>query len=152
MIRRPLRSTRTDTLLPYPTLFRSHPRHAVFLGLPPHGLRLRLDAGNAVERRDRTVEDAQAALDLDGEIDVSGGVDDIQAVLGTIALIGLPQTGGRRGRDRDAAFLFLLHPVHRRGAAMDFPGLVRLAGVIEDTLGRRELGRASCRARVCQYV
>src|SRR3546814_3191937 len=67
----------------------------------------------------RTVEDAQAALDLDGEIDVSGGVDDIQAVLGTIALIGLPQTGGRRGRDRDAAFLFLLHPVHRRGAVMD---------------------------------
>src|SRR3546814_7060119 len=80
----------------------------------------------------RTVEDAQAALDLDGEIDVSGGVDDIQAVLGTIALIGLPQTGGRRGRDRDAAFLFLLHPVHRRGAVMDFADLVRLAGVIEE--------------------
>src|SRR3546814_3978393 len=29
MIRRPPRSTRTDTLFPYPTLFRSHrPRHA----------------------------------------------------------------------------------------------------------------------------
>src|SRR3546814_13350073 len=26
MIRRPPKSTRTDTLLPYPTLFRSHPR------------------------------------------------------------------------------------------------------------------------------
>src|SRR3546814_11849845 len=32
IIRRPPRSTRTDTLFPYPTLFRSHPRHR---GDPP---------------------------------------------------------------------------------------------------------------------
>src|SRR3546814_8650428 len=32
MIRRPPRSTRTDTLLPYTTLFRSRPRRAIALG------------------------------------------------------------------------------------------------------------------------
>src|SRR3546814_2927595 len=31
MIRRPPRSTRTDTLFPYTTLFRSHPAHAVIV-------------------------------------------------------------------------------------------------------------------------
>src|SRR3546814_2526484 len=38
MIRRPPRSTRTDTLFPYTTLFRSsvatRPRHFAFLGVP----------------------------------------------------------------------------------------------------------------------
>src|SRR3546814_18652937 len=69
----------------------------------------------------------------------------MQAVLGTSPLSGLPQTGGRRGRDRDAAFLFLIHPVHRRGDDMDFADLVRLAGVIEDTLGSRGLAGVDVR-------
>src|SRR3546814_15463814 len=41
MIRRPPRSTRTDTLFPYTTLFRSHaglPRQAVVLDLQPLGI------------------------------------------------------------------------------------------------------------------
>src|SRR3546814_1032512 len=118
MIRRPPRSTRTDTLFPYTTLFRSHEvdqadevafradrqiersrnraqtiddrlhaiievgtgavelvdvahaRHAIFLGLTPHGFRLRLDASHAIERRNRAVEDAQRALDLIGRAHV----------------------------------------------------------------------------------
>ena len=36
-------------------------RHAVLVGLAPHRLRLRLDAGDAVEHRDRAVEHAQAS-------------------------------------------------------------------------------------------
>ena len=47
------------------------PRHAVLVGLAPDGLGLRLDAGHGVEQRDRAVEDAEAALDLDGEVDVA---------------------------------------------------------------------------------
>ncbi len=39
----------------------AHPRHFVLVGLAPDGLRLRLDAGDAVEARDRAVEDAQAS-------------------------------------------------------------------------------------------
>ena len=51
--------------------------NAVLVGLAPHGLGLGLDARDAVEHRDGAVEDAQRALDLDGEVDVAGGVDDV---------------------------------------------------------------------------
>src|SRR3546814_7844429 len=36
MIRRPPRSTRTDTLFPYTTLFRSHRNNCVAIGIPAH--------------------------------------------------------------------------------------------------------------------
>src|SRR3546814_5150382 len=37
MIRRPPRSTRTDTLFPYTTLFRSHPRRRIGFATGPAG-------------------------------------------------------------------------------------------------------------------
>ena len=46
-------------------------RHAVLVGLAPHRLGLGLDARDGVEDRDRAVEHAQRALDLDGEVDVA---------------------------------------------------------------------------------
>ena len=107
-------------------------RHAVLVGLAPDGLGLRLDAGDRVEQRDRAVEHAQRALDLDGEVDVAGRVDDVDAVVA-------PVGGGRGGRDRDAALLLLLHPVHDGGALVDLAHLVGAAGVVEDALGRRGL-------------
>ena len=54
--------------------------HAVALGLTPHGLGLRLHASNGVEHSHGAVEDAQGALDLGGEVNVAGGVDDLEAV------------------------------------------------------------------------
>ena len=104
------------------------PRHAVLVGLAPDGFRLRLDAADRAEHRDRAVEHAQRALDLDGEIDVPGRVDNIDAVVA-------PETGGRRRRDRDAALLLLHHPVHRRGAFVHLADLVVDAGVEEHALG-----------------
>jgi hypothetical protein len=50
-----------------------------------------------------------------------------------------PEAGGRGRRNRDAAFLFLLHPVHHRGAFVDLADLVRNPRVEEDALGRRGL-------------
>ena len=55
----------------------AHPRNLVLVGLAPDGLGLRLDAGDAVEHGDRAVEHAQRTLDLDGEVDVAGRVDDV---------------------------------------------------------------------------
>ena len=107
-------------------------RHAVLVGLAPDGLRLRLDALIAVEHADRAVEHAQAALDLDGEVDVAGRVDDVEALV-------VPEGGGRGGGDGDAALLLLLHPVHGRGAVVDFADLMGLAGIVEDALRRRRL-------------
>ncbi len=92
----------------------------VLVGLAPDGLRLRLDAGDRVEDGDRAVEDAQRALDLDGEVHVAGRVDDVDAV-------ALPLAGRRGGGDRDAALLLLLHPVHDGGALVDLAHLVGAA-------------------------
>src|SRR5690606_10202040 len=79
--------------------------------------------------------------DLDREIDVSRSIDDVDAVLGIIRGHATPVTGGRRGRDRDAAFLLLLHPVHRRGAVVHLANLVVDAGVKQHALGGRGFPR-----------
>ena len=107
-------------------------RHVVFLGLTPHGFRLGLDAADRAEDGDGAVEHAEGALDLGSEVDVTGSVDEVDAML-------QPEAGGGGGRNGDAAFLFLDHPVHRSSAFMDLAHLVALAGVVEDTLGKRGL-------------
>ena len=109
-------------------------RHVVLVGLAPHGLGLGLDAGDRVEHRDRAVEHAQAALDLDGEVDVARRVDDVDLAVA-------PLRGGRGRRDRDAALLLLDHVVHHRGAFVHLADLVGAAGVEEDALGRGGLAR-----------
>ena len=106
--------------------------HVVLVGLTPHRLGLGLDALLAVEDGDGTVEDAQRPLHLDGEVDVSGGIDDVDLVL-------VPEAGHGGRRDRDAALLLLLHPVGGRGAVVGLAQLVVDARVEQDALGRRRL-------------
>src|SRR5262249_5218564 len=103
-------------------------RHFIFVGLAPHRLGLRPNSLVAVANAYVTVAHAQRALDLDGEVDVAGGVDDVEALV-------VAEAGGRRGRNGDAALLLLLHEVHGRGALMHLAHLVALAGVVEDPLG-----------------
>ena len=104
----------------------------VLVALPPDRLGLRLDPLIAVKHAYRAVEHAQASFHLDGEIDVSGRVDDVEPLV-------LPERRGRGRSNRDAALLLLLHEIHGRGAVMHLADLVALAGVIEDPLGRRRL-------------
>ena len=113
-------------------------RDAVLVGLPPHGLRLRLDAADGAEQRDGAVEHAQAPLDLDGEVHVPGRVDDVD-------LRVAPGDGGGGRGDGDAALLLLRHPVHDGGALVDLADLVRLPGVVQDALGRRGLAGVDVR-------
>jgi hypothetical protein len=108
------------------------PRDVVLVRLTPDRLRLRLDTLLAVEHGHRAVQHAQRPLDLDREVDVAGRVDDVDLVV-------LPETGRRGRRDRDAALLLLLHPVHRGRAVVDLADLVVDPGVEQDPLGRRGL-------------
>ena len=107
-------------------------RNLVLVALAPDRLGLRLDALVGVEHDDGAVEHAQRTLYLDGEVDVAGRVDDVEALF-------IPERGGRGRRNGDAALLLLLHPIHRRGAFVHLADLMALAGIIEDPLGRRRL-------------
>src|SRR3546814_18208416 len=112
MIRRPPRSTRTDTLFPYTTLFRSLARlhiGVVALAVAPERLL-------AVDHRP-----AQAAFAV------------VAVVGGEVVAVAAAEGG-----------VFLEQPLLDVEAEM--PGLV--VGVA----GIDQIGRASCRERVCQYV
>src|SRR5699024_3261674 len=104
-----------------------HARNMILFSLTPDGFRLRLYTGVGVEQCNSTVENAQRTLDFDGEVDVAGRVDDVEAA--GLAVTALPEGRGGSGRDSNSAFLLLLHPVHGRRAIVRFADLVVLARV-----------------------
>ena len=106
--------------------------NAIAGSLTPYGLGLRLNASNRVEDRNRTVKNAQGALDFCGEVNVTRGVDDLEAVLLTVLL---PEARGSCSGDGYAALLLLNHPVHGGSTVVDLTDLVGLAGVVENTFG-----------------
>src|SRR3546814_4829164 len=74
MIRRPPRSTRTDTLFPYTTLFRSRLREIALLGNLPEDLRLQGHPCDPHEARrpERGSADDRAATEADRAWDAGG--------------------------------------------------------------------------------
>ena len=56
-----------------------------------------------------------------------GGVDDVDTGI-------LPEAGCSRGGNGDTSLLFLLHPVHGRGALVGFADLMGLSGVEQNAL------------------
>src|SRR3546814_15393154 len=91
MIRRPPRSTRTDTLFPYTTLFRSDRRRERLVDAEAF---LRAAAGWRRERQHRRPRDAERAL-VDMRRRRHGDAADVERVAHGI--------GGRIGRDLDGA-------------------------------------------------
>jgi len=90
---------------------------------------LRLHAGNCVEHRYRAIQHAQAALHFSREIHVAGRIDNVD-------LDVAPFAGGGSRRNRNAALLLLLHPIHGGSALMDFAQFMGTPRVIKDALGR----------------
>ena len=72
------------------------------------GQRLRLDALRGVDQQDGALAGFEAAGHLVGEVDVAGGVDHVQDVVGVVLLPGQPD---RLALDRDAALALDVHPV-----------------------------------------
>ena len=75
--------------------------------LPVDGDGLRLDPADRAEDEHRAVEDAQGPLHLDGEVNVPGGVNDVDIVV-------FPGTVGSGRLDGDAALPLQFHVVHSR--------------------------------------
>jgi len=118
------------------------PRHAVALHLLVDGDRLALNPLARVEDENRAVEDAQRALDLDREVHVTGGIDDVDVVGLKLLLRSVPNAVGRGRLDRDALLALEIHRVHLGADAVLAAHLVDLVNstrVKEDALGERRL-------------
>ena len=99
----------------------------VLVSLAPNGLRLGLNTFLAVEHSNCAVEDAQGALNLNGEVDVTGGVDNVDLVV-------LPEAGGCCGGNGNTSLLLLSHPVHGGSAVVGLTDLVVNTGVEQNAL------------------
>src|SRR3546814_16912163 len=123
MIRRPPRSTRTDTLFPYTTLFRSADAK-IGAGRRDQRLGMWDDFGFGARRRIGREAFAQALA------------------LGDVEHCEPFQEGNGAG---------IVARLHR--APRSFARLARFCGILLAILpAAAQIGRASCRERVCQYV
>src|SRR6185436_3687742 len=111
-------------------------RDVVAFHLPVDRERLRLYAADGAQYEHRAVEDTKRTLDFNGEIDVTGGIDDVDGLV-------VPADGGGRRGDGDAAFFLQLHVVHGGGdvAALDLTHFVDTATVEQNPLGQGGLAR-----------
>ncbi len=109
-------------------------RDAVLGRLTPHCLALRLDPFDSRKDDDGPVQHAQRSFHFRGEVNVPGGIDDVDRDRPAVGI--LPVAGDRRGDDRDPALALLLQVIGRRVSLVNVPHPVDLASVIENPLGR----------------
>jgi hypothetical protein len=111
-------------------IYKSNPRTVIFVGLPPHGLRLRLYAGHRIEYHYASIEHPKAPLDFGSEIHMTRGIYNVDLMI-------LPVAGGGSSGNSNTALFFLGHPIHYRSPIIHIPQLVGYAGVIQDPLSKR---------------
>ena len=105
-------------------------RHFRFVGVTPVGLGLGLHTAGATEYAHTTVEHFERAIHFDGEVDVSGRVDNVQAV-------AVPLAGGGGGLDGNTALAFLVHEVGGGFTLVNLSGFVDLPGQLQNAFRGR---------------
>ncbi len=98
-----------------------------FVRIAPVGFGLRLNATGTTEYANAAIQYFQGAVYFNGEINVSRGVNNVQAVL-------VPLTSNSSRLNGNTTLSFLFHEVSSRFAIVYFTGLVDLAGELQDTL------------------
>src|SRR3546814_3964089 len=185
MIRRPPRSTRTDTLFPYTTLFRSSAQGALLVS--PLCRRAAGSSGSGARRPDHPRPDREGRRRRAALLARNRDAGECAA----LRAAGVRHRAGMGGRGRWTPFLgddasrgtgwksermTLGLPDLYRGESMRLYNLlfavltILLSGALSpahaewqeassrhflvygDVSARQEIGRASCRERVCQYV
>jgi hypothetical protein len=66
----------------------------VLLSLTPYGFSLRFYTGVSIEKRNRTIENAQGTLNFNREVNVTWSIDDVEATL--LAITTFPERGFRQ--------------------------------------------------------
>ena len=117
--------------------------HMVLVGLTPNRFRLGLHAAHSAVHHAGTVEHTHRAFHFDREVDVARGVNDVETIRRPLHFHAAPEAGRSSGGNRDAAFLFLFHPVHRRSAIMHFAELVAHARVEQNAFGSGGFARVN---------
>src|SRR5262249_6532122 len=113
-------------------------RHLVLVGLPPHRLGLSLDSLLGIEDDHAAIQHAERALNLGGEVNVAGGIDQVDGV----SLPGQRNAGAVNG---DAAGLFFGIVVGLGRPLVDAAEAVNAPGVVEDVFSGRRLARVDVR-------
>ena len=128
-------------------------RDVVALHLPIDGDGLRLHARHGAEDHDCAVQHSQGTLDLDGEVNVAGSVDQVDVVFLVLHLAGdgvgglldpVAEGGGRL--DGDALFPLQVHAVHLCADCIfsaDLVNVLDTAGVEQHALGDGRLSRVN---------
>ena len=98
------------------------------------GQRLRLDPLRGVDQQDGPLAGGQRPGHLVGEVDVAGGVDEVQHVLAAVR--AGPRQPDRLALDRDAALALDVHPVQVLGAHLP---VADHAGQLQHPVGQRGL-------------
>src|SRR5690606_6107356 len=111
-----------------------------------------LNTGGAAEHNDCTVEHAQGALYFDGEVNVAGGIDNVDPVLLVLLLRTLPESGYSSGGKSDTTLLLLRHPVSGTVAVMGLTHLMVAAGVVEVRFGGWGFARIDVRTQTRRAV
>lgn len=115
----------------------------VALHLSVDGDGLGLDAADSTENHDGTIENAESALNLDGEVDMAGSVDKIDVVgflFSVFLLLPVAESGSRL--NCNTLFPFQIHRVHlsaNRIFAPNFVDCLDSAGIEQNSLSNRSL-------------
>src|SRR5690606_25099973 len=110
-------------------------RHAILVGLTPYGFRLRLNTTHRAVNHASAVQHAHGTLNFNSEVNVAGGINDVDTVFWVIARHTTPESSGSSRGNGDPALLLLLHPVHGGRTFVGFAQLVVHTGVEQDALG-----------------
>ena len=121
-----------------------HAGNVIGISLTPYVLRLRLNAALCGEYTDSAVQNTKGTFNLYGEVYVSGGINDIDAVLESaglrlVVILFRPMAGCCRGRNGNTTLLLLGHIVHGCSTIVCITDLVVNTGIEQDTLGQSRL-------------
>ncbi len=103
-------------------------RYFRIVRVAPVGFWLGLNTARTTEYADTAIQYFQRAVHLDGEVNVSGGVNNVKAV-------PFPETAHRCWLNGNTALSFLLHKVGSGFTFVNLPELVDSTGELENTLG-----------------
>src|SRR5690606_15107161 len=110
--------------------------NVVLVSLTPYGFRLWLYTTYGTINHYRAIKNTHGALNFNREVNVSRGVNDVDAVLWVVTCHTTPE-GSRRSRGNgNTTLLLLLHPVHGGGTFVSFAQLVAYTGVKQDAFCR----------------